>query len=289
VDDYVTMIELPIRWHQLIPAHQKDSLMNALLARYGGVALDISTILLRPLDDVWNNMVGLGASFWGYMYRINGQPWRHAESTSVYFLMSRREGVFSTAVRNQVIGMGDRNETGAYHHWYLALGDQTLTPILHMFNYSLPKCIHDTTVLRKWECPENEQKWDEQVTGPARNDTCILLRDPRDGPQLPFAFEENMPMWNTSDDATPVPLSDNAIGSSMYMAHCVTMKRCWEDVFLSRYLEPAVDGQAHVLPFVKMFRHGADLDGKSRQDLLSAKDTFFYNWLKLSGLPNLSR
>jgi len=284
VERYVNRIELPVRWRDLQPALQKDSLMNALLARYGGVALDISTILFRPLDDNWDEMVRRGATFRGYMYRLNNLPWRQPEVTAVWFLMSRREGIFSSAVRSQLIGMGDREDTSAYSKSYLALGDQTLTPILTMFNYSLPKCIHDSTVLRKWECPENELKWTEEDVGPARNDTQLLLRDPRDGPQLPFAFV-GMATWNISDGHTRIDKSDSNIGSSMYTAECDSMKRCWEDIFLPRFLEPPAGGEGHRMPFVKMFRHGADLQDKTREELLSAKHTFFYKWLMLAGLP----
>jgi len=260
--------------------------MNALLARYGGVALDISTILFRPLDDQWDEMVRRGATFRGYMYRVNNLPWRQPEATAVWFLMSRREGIFSSAVRSQLIGMGDRSDTSAYSKSYLALGDQTLTPILTMFNYSLPKCKHDSTVLHKWECPENELEWTAEATGPARTDTQLLLRDPRDGPQLPFAFV-GMATWNISDGNTPIDKSDSAIGSSMYTAACDSMQRCWEDIFLPRFLELPSGGEGHRMPFVKMFRHGADLQDKSRKELLSAKHAYFYNWLMLAGLPDI--
>lgn len=165
IEDYVNWLELPLHFKTLKPPHQKDALMNALLARYGGVALDISTVLLRPIDDYWDEMVSRRATFHGYMYRINGQSWRHAEVSVVWFLMTRREGIFSTAVRNQVIGMGDKVDTNLYHHWYLALGDQTLLPILSMYNYTLPKCYEDPAIKKyhrfpdqnpNW-CPENEQ------------------------------------------------------------------------------------------------------------------------------------
>jgi len=298
VDDYVTRIELPIRWHRLIPAQQKDSLMNALLSRYGGVALDISTLLLRPLDDYWNNMVSQGATFWGYMYRINGRPWRHAESASVFFLMSRREGIFTTAVRNQLIGMGDRNETGAYHHWYLALGDQTLTPILHMFNYSLPTCTNDPSILRppptaQWDqnatmCPELELKWDKASFGPARNDTTILLHDPRDGPQLPFAFGKGMALWNITD-STPfteeqIPASTKEIGGPMQDETCGSPKECWETVFLQRYNAPVQPGGARLLNFVKLFAHAKELKGMTREHMLNLEGSYFHSWLRLAGI-----
>lgn len=297
VSKYVSPIELPVRWQDLRETLQKDALMNALLARYGGVAMDISTILLRPLDDYWDEMVHKGATFFGYMYRLNGRPWRHAEVTTVWFLMSRREGIFSTAVRNQVIGMGDKMNTGAYHHWYLALGDQTLLPVLEMFNYSLPKCYEDPTVTipvdsklhtfpdqnPRW-CPEHEQpSWYQGVTGPARNDTRILLRDPRDGPQLPFAFL-GMLRWKIHETGKRWTAKDAVPGSPMDGEKCASPKSCWEDVFLPRFTEVPAPGQAKLLSFIKLFHHASEFEGMSREDILADKDTYFYNFLRLAGL-----
>lgn len=297
VDQYVNRIELPVRWRELEPAQQKDSLMNALLARYGGVAMDITTLLLRPLDDHWNEMVKRGATFRGYMYRVNGEPWRHAEVTAVWFLMSRREGIFSTAVRNQVIGMGDRAETGAYKHKYLALGDQTILPILSMFNYSLPKCYDDPSVnvglkskLHMFEdqnplmCPEHEQKpWFKGLTGPPRNDTKIILEDPRDGPQLPMAFQ-GMVTWNVSD--TKKMSFPRTLGSPMQSEKCTSPRECWENVFMRRYNERTVGDQAPTLAFVKLFKHAYELDHKSREEILSLTDSYFFHWLKLAGVAD---
>uniref|UniRef100_A0A7S4QZA6 Uncharacterized protein n=1 Tax=Alexandrium monilatum TaxID=311494 RepID=A0A7S4QZA6_9DINO len=296
VDKYVNRMELPMRWRELIPAHQKDSLMNALLARYGGVAMDISTILLRPLDDYWEEMVSRGATFMGYMYRLNGMPWRHAETTSVWFLMSRREGLFSTAVRNQVIGMGDRHETGAYHHWYLALGDQTLTPILHMYNYSLPKCTEDATIVSPpaspmWDqkasmCPELEMEWSEDLM-PERNDAKVILRDPREGPQLPFAFGAGMALWDVSDSTAltdeQVPGDMRSPGAPMQQESCGSPRACWQ-VFVRRYEMLPVPGRARLLNFVKLFAHVKELKGMSREEILSRSDSFMVTWLRLAGV-----
>jgi len=284
VERYLNWYELPFRWRDLQPAQQKDSLMNALLARYGGVAMDVSTVLLRPLDEYWDEMVQERAALWGYMYRLNGMPWRHAEVMAVWFLMARREGVFATAVRNQVVGMGDQNDTGAYHHWYLALGDQTLTPILSNLNYSWPKCFSDETVKDTRKCPENEMpNWHEGLVGPQRNDMRAVLRDPRDGPQLPFAWVD-MLTWNVSNTSEGLDLSDNAKGAPLYGITCTSMAQCWNDVFLSRFEQPAEPGQGRVLNFVKLFKHGYELDGKSREEILAGRDTFFFNWLRLAGV-----
>jgi len=295
VDKYVNRIELPVRWRDLLPAQQKDSLMNALLARYGGVAMDISTILLRPIDDYWEEMVSRGATFMGYMYRLNGVPWRHAETTSVWFLMSRREGIFNTAVKNQVIGMGDRRETGAYHHWYLALGDQTITPILQMFNYSLPKCTEDPTIRSppaapQWDqkesmCPDHEVLWNKDVCS-AKNDGQVILRDPRDGPQLPFAFSQRMALWKTYDRKAfteeMLPADLRSKGAPMQGEPCSSPAGCWQ-VFQDRLNAPREPGRGRLLNFVKLFAHAQELQDLSREEILSHTDSFFVSWLRLSG------
>lgn len=290
IERFVSRTELPLHFDTMRAAVQKDALMNVLLARYGGVALDITTILLRPLDEYWDDMVSKGATFWGYMYRLTGMPWGNSEVAAVWFLMSRREGIFSTAVRSQLLGMGDSPEPLGrsqaehfYHNPYFALGDQTLTPILSMFNYSWPKCTEDETVGPpvSWPdmCPEYEfPRWNSTMPGPPRNDAIVLLREPRDGPQLPFAFldEFSMGAWHVNSteevDAHIAPM-------------CRTMQECWDGVFIRRFHERSGQGEPHLLNFVKLFnRGGAALLNKSRAELLADTESYFYNWLKLAGL-----
>lgn len=284
VDRYVNMFELPVHWGSLRrPALQKDALMNALLARYGGVALDISAILFRPLDDMWDEMVAHNATFRGYVYRLNGEPWSHAEVTAVWFLMSRREGIFSTAVRNQVIGMGDRVSTHIYRQWYFAFGDQTLLPILSLFNYSLPRCINDSTVFHHWACPENElPRWN--ITGDVRNDTRIIVQDPRDGPQMPFAFSK-MATWEVTNESSPVHPDNNGPGFPMHKAGCDSMKACWDLVFMRRYRGSPLVNKGRPLEFVKLFHSCGEVKQWSRAEIIANNRTYFYNWLKLAGLP----
>mmetsp|Transcript_77071 Transcript_77071/g.239442 ORF Transcript_77071/g.239442 Transcript_77071/m.239442 type:complete len:495 (-) Transcript_77071:155-1639(-) len=293
VDKYVSWFELPVRWKALFLGQKKDALMNALLARYGGVALDLNSILLQPLDDHWDEMVRRGATFRGYMYRINGQPWRHPEAVAVWYLMSRREGVFSTAVRSQVIGMGDMLKASKYRISFKALGDQTILPILSMYNYSLPKCHDDPTVVTMTHqpgqhyCPEHEQPpWYRGITGPQRNDTRLILRDPRDGPHLPFALL-GMATWHITDNTTKLPHSatDTVPGAPMHNVDCASMKQCWEDVVLRRFRAPAAPGEARLMSAVPFFDLHK-LKGLTREHLLSDKRTYFYNLLRLSGIPS---
>lgn len=281
VERYVSSAEMPILWKDQQPQQQKDVLMNALLGRYGGVALDISVILFRPLDAYWDEMVDHGATFRGYMYRLSGQAWGVPETCAVWFLMSRREGIFVTATRNQalfVAGMIESDKKASYYKrpgrsaWrYRGFGDQILTPILSNLNYNLPKCYDDHFVRVPQACPEYAAPdWAAGLIGPVRNDMKILLREPREGPQLPMQFK---PTWNISDSHEFHHSLDE----------CSSMKECWE-FFLHRYHMAPHSGQTRILDFVKLFGAGGDLGHRSRGELCSGKDTYFYNWLKLAGL-----
>jgi len=69
---------------------------------------------------------------------------------------------------------------------------------------------------------------------------------------------------------------------------CLTQQDCWEKVFLPRYRALEGPGRSHVLAFVKLFNSGGDLKRLTREELLADSDTFFYHWLKLAGLSELS-
>jgi len=262
---YVNLLELPLHWYFLQPVQQKESLMNALLARYGGVALDISTVLLHPLDAYWDEMVLQEATFRGFMYRTNGRPWERPEATAPWFLMSRREGVFSTAVRNQMV-----NLCAARHYPELGLGDHTITPVLGGFNYSLPACADDETVQDPMACPGASQpRFLQGVTAEPKTDGRLMLKDPRDGPHLPFAFLDDFGMgtWQVS----------NTSELPGHPAECGSPSECWEKVVLPRY-------HLGSLVFVKLFRSGGALRTLGPKELLASRQSFFYRWLELAGL-----
>lgn len=285
VDQYVSVTELPVVWSTLGAAQRRDALMNALLARYGGVALDLSAVLLGPLDDKWEEMVESGVTFRGYMYRLNGKPWPLPEASCSWFLMSRREGIFSSAVSLQRVGVCGPGALRAG----LALGDRTLTPVLSMFNYTLPKCFDDEAVADPAACPElGQPDWPGGLSGPARNDRKLMLQDPRDGPQVPFARvdEFGVAMWHVAnstkfDKNMQQFLQVPPDMLEVELAECDSMKDCWERVFL-----PRLNHSATV--FVKIFNVGDRLQQMSFRSLLSDQGTYFYNWLKLAGL-NMSQ
>lgn len=270
VRNWVSMLELPLQWQHLQPVRQKEALMNSLLARYGGVALDLSTVLLRPLDTMWNEMLLHRATFSGYMYRVNGQLWGRPEASAPWFLMSRREGIFSTAVRNQVVNYCD-----AFRFPDLTLGDRTLTPVLGSINSSLPSCFEDQTVWDKGNCPEPVQPRlygnDASLISP-RTDRRLIIRDPRDGPHLPFAYLDafGMGTWRVTD-------------TSKLLGHppvCGSPSECWQKVVLPRF-------HSGSLVSVKLFRKGGALSFRTREELLTDENSFFFNWLRLAGADHL--
>merc|ERR1712039_1003987 len=115
-----------------------------------------------------------------------------------------------------------------------------------MYNYSLPKCSEDPLVepTAKSRCPEFQQpNWALGISGPPRNDTRILLSDPRDGPLLPFAWADNMnsPLWNIGNNTR--------FEREWLNCTCCSMKECWEDVWMTRH------SKVHM---VKMFHTGGE-------------------------------
>jgi len=283
VHEYVDELELPSFWPHLTPQLQKDSLMNALLARYGGVAIDASVLLLRPLEDYWDEMVRAGATYRGYYYRLSGRPWRAPASSLVWFLMSRREGVFRIAAARQAMS---KPTTAAMARLLprSTFADEILTPVLRMFNGSLPKCGDDGAVADPRSCPEcRAASCGATTPGPARNDYKLLLEDPRDGPVLPFMLGGNasdeVALWSVADG------SQAADGRLCAEGACCSPGECWRRVFLPRYRQLPGPGRARPLSFLKVSdARGGVLANMSRRELLARNDSFFCNWLRLAGL-----
>jgi len=285
IDWYVHRTELPVHFEMLPPGLQSEALMNALLARYGGVALEPSTVLLRPLDAYWDEMVAKGATFRGYAFRINGEPWHRPESTVPWFLMARREGIFSAVVRAQVISMGDRKKI--YSECGSALGDLILSPILAIYDYKLPRCRDDPTIMMNLTCcPDYKHPswWNENV-GSSRNDTKLLLRDPRDGPLLPFVGLD-AELWNITDSKMPHHSATDDLwqkgpGTPLHWQNCKSPSDCWKVYVLDRFNRNSTSGEAPLLSFIRIT--GTQIKTMSKSEILSAKGSYFYHLLNIAG------
>jgi hypothetical protein len=245
-EKYVSRSELPFQWNYLGLAQQKDALMNALLARYGGVAFDASIFLFEPLDKWWDEMVAEKAIFRGYMYD-------HTE-TVVWFMMSRAGGIFGHAVANQIIGMGAHFTTTHYdannQGRYFAMGDGTITPVIGRYDYSRRKCFGP----KKDENVCSPQLPDENV--PELGRELLMIASPLDGPQLPFATDHNFLLWKISEH-----------------------KDQWDDFIRRRNV-------TDLLLFVKAFNCGGnELKKMKKTEILELKDSFMCYFLCLAG-PN---
>jgi len=274
VPNFVSRLELPVFWEQLTPEQMKDSLMNALLARYGGVALDMSVMLLQPLDRWWSEMVAAGAIFKGYAMRLNTQAWPDPLVMPVWFLMARREGIFRIAAADQVMRMGDEHSAQHYALPSAAFGDETLTPIIIALNASIPKCFEDPAVRHPDQCPDRTSR--ENIVGEPPLDLFrIQLNDPRDGPAPRFAWEDaaGVALWNVSDNRR----------FSGCRPECCSMQDCWQKVWAPRTQVPGLT------PMVKLFKtDSVKTRALTRQRLLSQPDTFLCGWLEQAGLSMCS-
>jgi len=54
--EYVSMSDLPSTFESLIVQHQSDIVRLALLLRYGGAYMDVSTVVLKGFDGIWNSI-----------------------------------------------------------------------------------------------------------------------------------------------------------------------------------------------------------------------------------------
>eukprot|EP00929_Paragymnodinium_shiwhaense_P072728 TRINITY_DN36919_c0_g1_i2.p1 TRINITY_DN36919_c0_g1~~TRINITY_DN36919_c0_g1_i2.p1 ORF type:complete len:1015 (-),score=118.43 TRINITY_DN36919_c0_g1_i2:101-3145(-) len=102
--EFVSPSELPRGYDDLEPAQQADALRLALLARYGGVYTDVTTICLKPLDTwVWSQVAkeptpcGMGAFYVAWFGKERGVSAEYVEN---WFLASTKEHPFMTAWRD---------------------------------------------------------------------------------------------------------------------------------------------------------------------------------------------
>lgn len=54
--EFVSLSDLPSTFDSLIPQHRSDILRIAVLLRYGGIYLDVSTFVYRGFDQVWEEL-----------------------------------------------------------------------------------------------------------------------------------------------------------------------------------------------------------------------------------------
>mmetsp|Transcript_87932 Transcript_87932/g.188613 ORF Transcript_87932/g.188613 Transcript_87932/m.188613 type:complete len:544 (-) Transcript_87932:240-1871(-) len=74
--EFVNRSELPKQFDQLMIQHKSDAIRLALLARHGGIWIDASTILVKPLEQI----LGSNPSDERTFFELNGQPTRHVNA-----------------------------------------------------------------------------------------------------------------------------------------------------------------------------------------------------------------
>merc|ERR1712032_1308110 len=89
--------------------------------------------------------------------------------------------------------------------------------------------------------------------------------------------------WNVTGSSMPDLSWHNISGAAMFGVRCRTSKECWKEYVLKRFQEKPVPGEAPILSFVRLTQCD-ELETQSREALLAAKDSYFYNMLRLSGL-----
>merc|ERR1712232_960555 len=114
--------------------NKKDVVMGALLAAYGGVAADGTSIIFKNITDWWDDLVKQRITFRGYRY-LWGE-------TVDWFWMARRDsGVFRRYVSDVTLRMGQNLEGSAIPgDTYRALASGSLDPILEEIDSALPVC-----------------------------------------------------------------------------------------------------------------------------------------------------
>jgi len=114
--------------------NKKDVVMGALLAAYGGVALDGTIMNFKSITDWWDELVDGGKTFRGYRYEWG--------ETAGWFWMARRDsGVLRRYVSDVTLRMGNNRYGSAIPGTtYLALAMGSMDPILEEIDSSLPVC-----------------------------------------------------------------------------------------------------------------------------------------------------
>mmetsp|Transcript_58750 Transcript_58750/g.182498 ORF Transcript_58750/g.182498 Transcript_58750/m.182498 type:complete len:349 (+) Transcript_58750:40-1086(+) len=150
---YVSDLELPRMWGYLRRELQTRSLMNALLARYGGVAIDSHACLKQPIDAYWRDMLTAGATSSRYRGRCSSLERTEPGSAIFTVLMSRREGIFRTVASLQAaterLAAADLRDLP-----HSTFSDDLLSLAVHMFDCFLPTFSADSAAAGCQSCLE---------------------------------------------------------------------------------------------------------------------------------------
>jgi hypothetical protein len=99
VTQHIEKDDLPTGWEALRPQNKRDAAINALLARNGGVAMDLNSIMFRSLDEMWKEYIEeKGVAFKGFDYKSRAE-------TATWFMMVGTKGtsIMQTALARQKV------------------------------------------------------------------------------------------------------------------------------------------------------------------------------------------
>jgi len=255
VTQHISMEDLPKDWNDLKPQYKRDAAINALLARHGGVALDINTILFRSLEHWWDEDIeGHGVAFKGFYYKSRAE-------TASWFMMvgDNGTGIMQMAMERQknMSGNEPANCMEKDKEDDLCYGSSVVSYVLCAYKSEYCTCYKGETEgceILKVKSNDADVKYD--------------LSDPRQSVQSPLEQDmiPKVDEWQPLAQITDIDMEE----------HFANFKMRFE---------------RDELAFVTIQAPGSrtyEMDGKSRDDLLKgpgASTSFFYQWLCLAAHP----
>jgi hypothetical protein len=252
---HISEEDLPKDWDALKPRYKRDTAINALLARHGGVALDINTIMFRSFDDWWDQEIeGKGVAFKGFYYKSRSE-------TATWFMMVGDNGtsMMQTAVErqkelsgNDPAGCMEKDKKDE-----LCYGSSVVS-------YAL--CTYQSVYCT---CYKGETEGCELLKIKSKDaDAKYVLPDPRKTVQSELASDKQPKedLWQPMDSIDSEEADEE---------YANIMRRFNDEV-------PFISLQAPTCRIEEMA-------GKSRDELLkedSAQDTYFYRFLCMAKHPD---
>jgi len=253
VTQHISKEDLPTGWDTLKPRYKRDAAINALLARNGGVALDLNTVMFRQLDSMWKEHIeDKGVAFKGFYYKSRAE-------TATWFMMVGTEGtgIMQTALARQKKLSGDEPE-GCMN------GDKEAEICYGSSVVSYALCAY-------------ESKY------------CICYKEQTDGCELLKVQSKEADIKIDLTDPRKSVQSDIVPDKIPKVDRWQPMASTEVEKYAEEFANFKVLFNGEELPFISMqapTSQTGELAGKSRAELLGDSSSFFYQWLCLAKHPN---
>lgn len=86
--DYIDKETLPTKFKRLSPEHKSDWIRLALLKQYGGLWMDITIIMNRSFDDIYNESCTLKSMLTGFQLRGDYTKYKNNKYIENWFIMA---------------------------------------------------------------------------------------------------------------------------------------------------------------------------------------------------------